>query len=132
MNSTKQKAKRIWAFTSGKGGVGKSFLSSSFAICMALREKSVILIDLDIHGGNLHTCLGAEPYKKNLRHFLSGQMALKDLLQPTLTPNLSFIQGIWDSWQLFSFSNFHLNMLFQAIEDLEAEYNYIRFKFCKQ
>ena len=121
IDKEKKEKKQIWAITSGKGGVGKSFLSSSFAICMARKGKSVILIDLDLHGSNLHTCLGTEPCSTNLRHFLSGQVNLNDLLQPTTIPNLSFIQGVWDSWQLFNFSDFHLNMLFQSIESLTAD-----------
>ena len=118
---SKTQTKQMWALTSGKGGVGKSFLSSSLAICMAKKGQSVILIDLDMHGGNLHTCLGLEPSEKNLRYFFSGQMAIKEVLQSTSIPNLSFIQGVWDSWQLFSFSYFHLNMLFQSLQSLDVD-----------
>ena len=121
MNNNKGKKKQIWALTSGKGGVGKSFLSSSLAISMAKKGKSVLLIDLDSHGGNLHTCLGLEPSEKNLRHFFSGQMTLKEIIRPTAVSNLSFIQGAWGSWQLFHFSNFHLNMLFQSLQNLKAD-----------
>lgn len=49
---------RIWAVGGGKGGIGKSFLVANLATVAARSGKRVILIDADLGGANLHTCLG--------------------------------------------------------------------------
>ncbi|WP_421380963.1 Mrp/NBP35 family ATP-binding protein [Bacillus salacetis] len=43
-------AEHVIAVTSGKGGVGKSTVSTNLAISLARRGKNVALIDLDIYG----------------------------------------------------------------------------------
>jgi len=49
---------RVWAVGGGKGGIGKSFLVANLATIAARSGKRVILIDADLGGANLHTCLG--------------------------------------------------------------------------
>ena len=49
---------RVWAVGGGKGGIGKSFLVANLATVAARSGKRVILIDADLGGANLHTCLG--------------------------------------------------------------------------
>ncbi|MBM4336033.1 MAG: MinD/ParA family protein [Deltaproteobacteria bacterium] len=48
----------VWAVGGGKGGIGKSFLVANLATVAARCGKRVILIDADLGGANLHTCLG--------------------------------------------------------------------------
>src|SRR5271166_4745706 len=77
----------IWAVGGGKGGVGKSFISSSLAICLARMGKTVTLIDLDLGGANLHTCLGQKinlkPNRRTLSDFLKGTVQnINELLEP--------------------------------------------------
>ncbi len=43
---------------SGKGGVGKSFISASLALLMALKGKKVGLFDVDLHGPSIPLMLG--------------------------------------------------------------------------
>jgi len=51
----------ICVVTSGKGGVGKSSISLNVAIILAQMKKKVLLIDADIHLGNLNLLLGVRP-----------------------------------------------------------------------
>jgi ATP-binding protein involved in chromosome partitioning len=53
---------RILVF-SGKGGVGKSTVAANLALALSLRNKSVGLLDVDIHGPNLAKMLGVEDKK---------------------------------------------------------------------
>lgn len=54
------RVKRIICFVSGKGGVGKSVLSSISALLLSSSEKKTGLLDLDFHGPSAHTVLGAK------------------------------------------------------------------------
>jgi flagellar biosynthesis protein FlhG len=48
----------LWAVGGGKGGVGKSVVSSSLAIAFARRGLRCALVDLDLGAANLHSLLG--------------------------------------------------------------------------
>ncbi|MEM1639606.1 MAG: Mrp/NBP35 family ATP-binding protein [Desulfurococcaceae archaeon] len=45
---------------SGKGGVGKSFISSMLALGLAMRGKNVSIFDTDIHGSSIPLFLGIQ------------------------------------------------------------------------
>lgn len=91
---------QVWVVGSGKGGVGKTFVSSSLGITLSKLNQSVLLVDFDLSGANLHTTLGLQLKDRNLRHFFDGSHKLVDLVQPTQVPRLSYIQGFWDDWSL--------------------------------
>jgi len=52
--------KKIIAVASGKGGVGKSLISSSLALYLSKKGYKVGLLDLDLHGPSTHIILGAK------------------------------------------------------------------------
>jgi len=52
---------KVWAFASGKGGVGKTLMTSAFAIILAQMGKKVVVVDLDLGGSNMHTIFWASP-----------------------------------------------------------------------
>jgi ATP-binding protein involved in chromosome partitioning len=54
---------RLIAVASGKGGVGKSTLSTNIAVAMARAGRSVGLVDADIYGPSQPRLLGAEDIK---------------------------------------------------------------------
>jgi ATP-binding protein involved in chromosome partitioning len=49
---------RVFAVTSGKGGVGKSTLTANLAVSLAARGLSVGLVDADVHGFSIPGVLG--------------------------------------------------------------------------
>lgn len=93
--------RQIWAVGGGKGGVGKSLISSSIAYTIARLGFPVIAIDLDLGGANLHTVLGQQPPQKCLSDFLSNpNLSLLDCMVETPYPNLKLIAGAKDDLKI--------------------------------
>ncbi len=53
--------RRLIPIVSGKGGVGKSMISTTLALLLADEGSKVGLLDLDFHGASDHVILGLEP-----------------------------------------------------------------------
>ncbi|HZI12214.1 MAG TPA: P-loop NTPase [Myxococcus sp.] len=88
---------RIIAVGGGKGGIGKSLVSSNLGVALALRGQRVLLVDADLGGANLHTCLGVNQPTATLSDFMLRPKAkLEDVIVPTGVPNLSLIAGALD------------------------------------
>ena len=78
----------------GKGGVGKSVLSTNLSVSLAARCQNVILCDFDFGGANLHTMLGSKNNQNGLGHFINKiETDMSALVQATGIPNLHFIAG---------------------------------------
>lgn len=95
---------QLWISASGKGGVGKTFVTSSLGLCLSKLGQRVILIDFDLSGANLHTSLGLDPSTVTLQSWLAGERELRDCVLPTPHPRVSIVQGYWDQWAHPSFN----------------------------
>lgn len=105
IRGTKSSASSIWAIAGGKGGVGKSFVSSSLGIFLANMGFKTLLVDLDLGAANLHTCLGEQESRSNLNHFLKDPTApLSSAISPTNFNNLSILGGGNDSLDVANIS----------------------------
>jgi flagellar biosynthesis protein FlhG len=84
----------IIPIASGKGGVGKTFMSANLAIALAELGHRVIAVDLDFGGANLHSFLGLSNRHPGVGDFLKARSAeLDELLVSSDNPNLSFLSG---------------------------------------
>jgi flagellar biosynthesis protein FlhG len=70
---------RTIAFTSGKGGVGKSNLVLNTGLALARRGKRVVILDGDLGLASINVLLGLSP-RFDLRHVLAGERALADIV----------------------------------------------------
>lgn len=122
-SSSSSSGKKIWAIGGGKGGVGKSLITSSIGISLARMGYKVTLIDLDLGGANMHTCLGAPAPANSITDFLTGRVASFDkLVTPTEIRNLEFISGANDSLDIANLEARSRDILIQAIRALPSDY----------
>ena len=115
--------KQIWAFAGGKGGVGKSIISSNIALLLAEKNNTVVLIDADFGAANIHTCLGIPAPKMGLADFLSGDIFdLNNCISPTFYSNLYVISGAQDSLDTANPSKEQIKNFIKAIFTINADY----------
>ena len=89
--------REIIAVGGGKGGIGKSLLSTNLGVHLAQQGLRTVLIDADLGGANLHTCLGMPTPQRTLSSFIGGQINdLRDVVVPTNFTNLGLISGAQD------------------------------------
>ncbi|UXR65844.1 P-loop NTPase [Bdellovibrio bacteriovorus] len=118
----KEQDTKLWVVASGKGGVGKTFVSTSLGITLSKLGHSVAIVDLDLSGSNVHTVLGLSPSHMNIRHYFEGAKTLQELVIPTPFPHLSYVQGFWDSWTPTDFSYTQIQNLIPELKKLRADY----------
>jgi flagellar biosynthesis protein FlhG len=89
--------RQIWSLGGGKGGIGKSLLTASLGWQLARMGKRVVLVDADLGGANLHTCLGLQSPDRTLGDFIQRRVEdIKDTLVETGLPGLRLISGASD------------------------------------
>ena len=85
---------KILAVGGGKGGVGKSIISTMLAFFLARMEKRTVLVDADLGGANLHTAMGILEPEYTFYHFYTLQREnLEDICLDTPVSNLKLISG---------------------------------------
>ena len=77
----KPKPSRIMAITSGKGGVGKTFVSANLAAALARAGRRVLVLDADLGLANLDVVLNLFP-KITLHDVFTGKSLLSDAILP--------------------------------------------------
>ena len=84
----------IIPIASGKGGVGKSFLTANLSIAIAKLGFSTVVVDLDLGGSNLYTYLGMPNKHPGIGDYLKGkEVRFNGLLVRTKILNLKYIPG---------------------------------------
>lgn len=115
---------KTFAFTSGKGGTGKTFLSLNIGYALSIQFK-VLIIDLDPNLSNANIMINEIP-KKTIYNFYSGQNLLEELITE-YSSNLHFIFG--DSGKLgYSQSRCgSVVQLFNQLKNIQHKYDFIFF-----
>jgi flagellar biosynthesis protein FlhG len=90
-------AGRFIAVGAGRGGVGKSLVAVNLAVYFAQLGKTVVLVDADAGGSNLHAHFGlaAGRIEPDVTH--RGTDALRAALAPTSVPGLWLLPAAHDA-----------------------------------
>lgn len=115
---------KIFAVTSGKGGVGKSTVSTALSLSFAEQNQKVLLVDMDEGLACLDLMLGIDgPCIFNLSDILLGKDITDCIYQPKNQPNIHLISAPDKAGQIdaFRFANF--------ISQVRESYDIIIFDF---
>ena len=114
---------QIWAVGGGKGGVGKSILSTLLATCLADNDKRTILVDIDLGGANLHTLLGMKNPPKTVNDFIQRKYpSLAQICIDTEVENLRILCGASEILSLANLQFAQKRKIIQSILQLDADY----------
>jgi flagellar biosynthesis protein FlhG len=95
----------IWPIGGGKGGSGKSFITSSLGRLSAGLGKKTLVIDLDLGAANLHTLVGVPYPQKGFSDFIRKKIPqLEDTVVETPVENLFLISGAHDNFDIANLS----------------------------
>jgi flagellar biosynthesis protein FlhG len=84
----------VIAVGGGKGGVGKSLISSNLGISLTSLGYKVVLVDMDLECPNLHTFLGIDHIDHTLASFIgSKNSTLSDHIVSTKFPSLGLLSS---------------------------------------
>jgi len=101
-----RRGRHVIAVGSGKGGVGKTLVSSSLALTLSRNfTQPVVAIDVDLGGANLHTGLGMKRPSFALNRFIMDRVPLQELSTSTGFDGLRFVSGASDIIGLAEFSD---------------------------
>ena len=70
---------RVFAITSGKGGVGKTTIVANLGLALSKLGHKVLILDADWGLGNQDVLLGIAP-KYNLSHVIAGQKSIPEII----------------------------------------------------
>lgn len=111
----------VVAFASGKGGTGKSFLTTNLAIGLHQRGLRVAVVDCDFGLANAHLLFGANP-PYSMQHLLGGQRTVHEVLAATpFGPSL--VAGGSGISSLAELGAKHMQMLARALSQLADRFD---------
>ena len=112
----------ILAIGGGKGGVGKSMLSSNLAVKYAQSGIRTILIDLDMGAANTHTIFGMRQAPRGLGDFLrEKKKPLNEFLVKTQIKQLQIIPGSGFIPEIANLEHHHKVKMMNQIKELDAD-----------
>lgn len=113
----------VWAIGGGKGGIGKTLLTSNMAVYLSWLNKKVVVVDMDLGGANLHTSIGVDAPTKTLSDLVLGRVEnIQDLIQPTSIRNLSLISGAQDPVGIANMRHMQKARLLRKFREISADF----------
>ncbi len=86
------KEKQVILVTSSISGEGKTFVALNLGLALAISDKKVVILGLDLRKPKLGSYLDSSPNAKGISNYLVGQASLAEILQVSKeNKNLSFV-----------------------------------------
>lgn len=116
----------IIAVGGGKGGIGKSIISTNLAVGLALSGKKVVLVDTDFGSSNLHALLGLNnPPQGFINLFQNRSVDPASLLLDTGIDHLQLICAAGDNPGSANIDHETLGVIKDNISKLDADYVFL-------
>lgn len=120
----KPDSNNLIAIASGKGGVGKTWLSITLAHLIARSGRKILLFDGDIGLANVDVQLGITP-ERDLGSVVQGRCSLRDAIYSYDQGNFDIIAGRSGSATLASLPADSLQNITKQLKELQREYEVI-------
>lgn len=120
----KTKGRNIIAVASGKGGVGKTWFSTTLAHSLAKQGKNVLLFDADMGLANVDIQLGLMA-KRDLGNVIAGRITLNQAITEYEEGGFDIIAGRSGSGSLANIPLSRLQILNDDLQLLAVAYDYV-------
>ncbi len=121
-NRGKKRSPNLISVVSGKGGVGKTAITTSLAYSLANHfNKKVLLLDCDVGLGNVHVVLGLS-LDKNLKLVFKG-LPIREVVQRVY--NFDVVLGFSGIERLDELEEVNPSSFLIQLESITQEYDYI-------
>ncbi len=107
---------------SGKGGTGKTVLTSSLSSMLA-EEGSTLIVDADLGIGNAHILQGVSP-EYSFIDVTDGRLSVPEIVQ-RCRPGLDLLSAGSGISSMASLTAYEMHLIASGIEHLEHEYEYL-------
>ncbi|MBW3113852.1 MULTISPECIES: MinD/ParA family protein [Bacillaceae] len=114
------------AIVSGKGGVGKSNISTNLSILLAKENKKVLLFDLDIGMGNIHILLGSH-HTYSIMDYIEEKVLEIDTIICENVHGISYISGGNGLKNIVDWQEKQVQRFFEVMDYATHHYDYILF-----
>ena len=120
--ASQARLRNVLAIASGKGGVGKTWLSVTLALTFARKGEKVLLFDGDIGLANVDIQLGLMP-RRDLGEVLQGRRRLNEAITPYEEGGFDVVAGKSGSGSLAGLPRNRLEGLRDEIAELAGQYD---------
>ncbi|WP_201713806.1 MinD/ParA family protein [Rossellomorea arthrocnemi] len=123
---TDSKPAETIAIVSGKGGVGKSNISTNLSILLGKENKKVLLFDLDIGMGNIHILLGSHHSYSIMDYIEEKELEIETIICENVH-GISYISGGNGLKNIVEWKEKQIERFFEVMDYAIHKYDYILF-----
>lgn len=117
------KAPQVIGIASGKGGVGKTSVTSNLAVALTQRNHRVMVFDADLGLANAQIALGVHaPF--NIGHVLRGEKTLAEVMVTT-PQGVILVPGASGVRDLAALGTEQVHAIIRAFDDLDLAVDYL-------
>ena len=120
---TAKRNTEVIGIASGKGGVGKTTLSTNLAVALTMMNKKVMLLDGDLGLANAQIALGCKT-QFNLSHVIAGEKTLKEIIV-TSRQGVLLVPGASGVHEMAAISPAITAGIVQAFSELDDDIDYL-------